>query len=179
MGLFDLFMIQIMSKKRKEELLLLQKTLVKNSPDRLMYSEKQLKALAHQSAKNSLRIAEDCAKILQTTVKPDVFFDRLQLLAWHTSNLALLEKYVRFSGASPTTVFSALTREKQDCIAEFLVRYFGKVLAKADSLKTAKGKLNQYQKFFDSLKPHFEEMSAENIDYVETKYRVYTSSLEK
>lgn len=43
MGLSDLFM----SQKRKEELLLLQKTVVENSPDKLIYSEKQLKALAY------------------------------------------------------------------------------------------------------------------------------------
>lgn len=175
MGLFDVFI----SQKRKEELLLLQKVLVENSPDKLIYSEKQLKALANKSAKDSLRIANDCIKILQTTVKPDVFFDRLQLFTWHTSNLALLEKYISFSGASPKEVFSVLISEKQECIGEFLVRYFCQVLDKADSLKTAKGKLNQYQKFYDSLKPYFAEMNAENINYIETKYRVYTSTLEK
>lgn len=175
MGLSDLFM----SRNRKEELLLLQKTLIKYSPDKLIYSEKQLKALAQQSAKDSLRIANDCAKILQTTVNPEVFFDRLQLFAWHTGNLAVLCKYVRFSGPSPTSVFSTLIREKQECIGEFLDRYFCKVLEKADRLKTAKGKLNQYQRFYDSLKPYFGEMNAENIDYIETKYRLHTSSLEK
>lgn len=46
-------------------------------------------------------------------------------------------------------------------------------------MKTDKGKLNQYQKFYDSLKPYFAEMNADNINYVETKYRVYTSALEK
>lgn len=175
MGLSDLFM----SQKRKDDLLLLQKTVVENSPDKLIYSEKQLKALAYRSAQNSLRITDDCAKLLQTTVKPDVFFDRLQLFIWHTSNLALLEKYVSFSGASPTKVFSTLMREKQECIHEFLVRYFCKVDIKAIGMKTPKGKLNQYQKFYDSLTPYFEEMDAENIDYVETKYRAYTRSLEQ
>lgn len=175
MGLSDLFM----SQKRKEELLLLQKVLVENSPDKLIYSEKQLKALANKSARDSLRIADDCGKILQTTVKPDVFFDRLKLFAWHISNLALLEKYISFSGVSPTEIFSSLMKDKQECIGEFLVRYFCKTIDKADSLKTDKGKLNRYQKFYDSLKPYFAEMNADNINYVETKYRVYTSALEK
>lgn len=168
-----------MSRKRKEELLCLQKNVLDNSPDKLICSEKQLIALAYQKAENSLRIVQDCNKILQTTIAPDVFFSRFQLLIQHSSNLAIMEKYISFSGASPTAAFNVLMSEKQECIKQFLIRYFCKVLDKADSLKTAKGKLNQYQKFYDSLTPYFAEMDADNIDYIETKYKAYTRLLEK
>lgn len=168
MGLFDLFM------NKNEKLLKLQRIVLEDSPDKLVLSEKQLKAMANQKAANSLRIAQDCCHALQTTTNPDVFFERFQLLVLHSSELAILEEYISFSGASPTTAFNVLVNEKQECIKQFLIRYFDKVIDKAESLKTDKGKLNQYQKFYDSLKPYFSEMDADNIDYIETKYRAYT-----
>ena len=170
MGLFDIF-------GRKTELLVLQKMVLDNSPDRLILSKNKLFELARMKAENSLRIAQDCSKILQNTVKPDVFFERLQLLIFHTSTLTLLERYVPFNGTSPTVAFHILIDEKQECIRQFLIRYFCTVLDKVDNLKTDKGKLNQYQKFYDSLLPYYNEMDADNIDYIETKYRAYTRSL--
>jgi hypothetical protein len=169
MGLFDLF-----NGRKKADLLALQKIVLANSPDKLIMSEKQLKNMAYQMAENSLRIVQDCSRLLQATVKPEVFFERLQLMILHSSNLAILENHVPFGGSSPTVAFNTLMAEKQDCINQFLVRYFTSVFEKAEGLKTEKGKLNQYQKFYDSLKPYFVEMDANNMDYIETKYRAYT-----
>lgn len=174
MGLFTLKE----SKKSKNvqpadngELLELQKVVLKDSPDELIMSEIQLKATAAQMAENSYRIMNDCSNLLQTSVNPSVFFERLQLFTTHCQTLVALEKYINFSGASPTELYNTLLKERQEVIREFLVRYLCKVDAKADSLKTAKGKQNQYQKFYDSLKPYFSEMDADNIEYIEANTR--------
>lgn len=168
-----------MSRKRKEELLALQRIVVENSPDKLICSEAQLRAIAAEKAESSHRIMDDCSNLLQTTTNPEVFFERLQLFEMNCRTLVSLEKYISYSGASPTEIYKILIREKQDVIKEFLIRYFCKVDTKADNLKTTKGKLCQYQKFYDSLKPYFTEMDADNIDYIETKYKAYTRLLEK
>lgn len=162
-----------------QELLKLQRIVMKDSPDKLICSEAQLKDIAFQSAENSIRIVHDCSKILQETTNPEVFFDRFRLFSEHTFNLSLLEPYVSFDGASPTEAYLLIIKGKQEAIKEFLIRYLYKVDTKAESLKTQKGKLNQYQKFYDSLKPYFEEMDAENIDYIETKYKAYSRLLNK
>ena len=162
---------------KKEELLELQKILLNDSPNELIMSEKQLKTMAMQAAENSFRIMNDCTNLLQTTATPEVFFDRLKLFDTHCQSLVALEKYVEFSGASPSELYNTLLNEKQDVIREFIIRYLHKVNTKADGLKTAKGKLSQYQKFYDSLKPYFEEMNSDNIDYIETKYRAYTQDI--
>lgn len=162
-----------------EDLLKLQKIVLEDSPDELIYSETQLNAMANEKARNSYRIMNDCSKLLQTTTNPDTFFERLQLFVMHCDTLAALEKYVSFSGASPTDLQNTLIREKQDVIKGFLDRYSNKVFDKTDSLKTVKGKLNQYQKFYDSLKPYFSEMDASNVDYVESKYKAYVELSEK
>ena len=171
MGLFDIF------GRDRAELLELQKIVLDNSPDELILSKKKLIELAKMHAENSLRIVQDCSKILQNTTKPDVFFERYQLMILHSSNLVILEKHIPFYGASPKTAFNVLIAEKQECINQFLIRYFCAVFDKAEKLKTDKGKLNQYQKFYDSLLPYYDEMDANNIDYIETKYRAYTRRL--
>ena len=171
MGLFDMF------GNGKAELLELQKVVLDNSPDELILSKKKLLELARIQADNSLRIVQDCSKILQNTIKPDVFFERYQLMILHSSNLVILEKHIPFRGASPKAAFNVLMAEKQECINQFLIRYFCSVFDKAEKLKTDKGKLNQYQKFYDSLLPYYDEMDAANKDYIETKYKAYTRRL--
>lgn len=153
---------------KRDELLALQKIVLEDSPEELIMPEWQLREMADEKTRNSHRIMNDCSTILRTTVNPDVFFDRLQLLSTHCRVLADLEKYIPFSGASPTDVLNTLVNEKQDIIREFLVRCFQSADAKADTLKTSRGKLNQYQRLYDSLIPYFAEMDTGNIDFVET-----------
>lgn len=171
MGLFDLF------GKKKKELLELQQYLISDSPDRLIMSEKKLKEIAKAEANNSLRIAQDSSRLVQTTVNPDVFFERMQLLFEHSSTLSFLERYVPFTGASPTEALKTLLAEEQEIIKNFLIRYCWDTQCKAEKMKTDKGQYNQWQKFYDSLSPRFNVMDDENIDYVETKYRAYTRYL--
>lgn len=153
---------------KRDELLALQKIVLEDSPEELIMPEWQLREMADEKARNSHRIMNDCSTILRTTVNPEVFFDRLQLLTAHCRALADLEQYISFSGASPTDVCNTLASEKQDIIREFLVRCFQSADAKADTLKTSRGKLNQYQRLYDSLIPYFAEMDTGNIDFVET-----------
>ena len=37
---------------------------------------------------------------------------------------------------------------------------------KMDNLKTERGKINQIQKFYNSLTPYFDLMNEENIEYI-------------
>lgn len=180
MGWFTLRELKQRQKYKAEnndKLLKLQKLVIENSPDVLTYSGAQLYAIAEEKSANSFRIANECSSILQTTVDPDTFFERLQLFSTHCRSLVDYEEYISFSGATPTELYNTLILEKQELIKEFLVRYFTKVDTKANGLKTAKGQLNQYQRFYDSLTPYFSEMDADNIDFIETKYKAYTRLL--
>lgn len=171
MGLFDIF------GNKKAELLDLQKLVIENSPDKLIMSGTKLKELARQAAARDLEIMQDCIRIIEKTKKPEVFFPRLDLLVAKTARLQEFERYVRFSGASPSEAFRKLCSDYQECVHEFLVRYFCDIFDKAEKLKTDKGKFNKYKLFYDSLQPYYGQMNEENIDYVETKYRAYTRRL--
>lgn len=174
MGLFDLF-----GANKKEGLLELQKLVLANSPNKLIMSEKQLKGMATEAAARDLEIIQDCIRIVGTTTKPDTFFSRLALLIDKADNLRKYEKFISFKGATPSEAYGQLWEDHQESIHQFLIRYFSDIFDQAEKLKTNKGKLNKYQKFYDSLQPYYNQMNAENIDYIETKYKAYTRYLLK
>ena len=74
--------------KKKEELLIWQNLIMQDSPNKLVMTEKQLKQATEQQASNDLRIIQDCIRIISETVKPDIFFSRMDLLK-ETSKLLI------------------------------------------------------------------------------------------
>jgi hypothetical protein len=172
MGLFGLFRRD----KKKEGLLELQGIVSGKQYNKLVMTEKQLIDAATRAAQRDIEIIQDCMRIIKETKKPDTFFSRLDLFVVTAERLRIYEKHLRFS-VSPSAAYGQLWDDYQECIGQFLVRYFMDVFDQAAKLKTDRAKLNKYQKFYDSLQPYYEQMNAENIDYIETKYRAYTRRL--
>lgn len=160
--------------KKKDYLLQWQKTVLKDNVNDLIMTEQQLREATIQQAENDLRIIADCKKLIETTNKPDVFFMRLNLLIEKSAHLCALEKFISFSGASPTEAYNEIKNDYHKAINQFLVRYFSDTFDKAEVMKTEKGKIGKYQKFYDSLQEYYCYMNEENIDYIETKYIAYT-----
>ena len=163
MGLFDFLGFG----KRKQQFLELQRIVMPDSPNRLIMSEKQLLSAAHEQAANDLRIVNDCTALLSKTMKPDVFFSRLDLLIIRSRHLTQFEPYISFSGASPTAAYNEVMDKRGICIQQFLERYHAAVREKAESMKTAKGRANQYTRFYDSLQEYYPKMGKEHIEYID------------
>lgn len=179
MALFDF--MKKKSNEHKEYLLQWQNTLMTDSQNELVLTEQQLKSFTMQQAENDMRIFNDSIKLVENTTKPDVFFMRLNLLVEKLKHLISLEKYVtlsgasiKFSGESPAAVYNEITQNYHEIINQFLIRYFSETFDKAEAMKTEKGRIGKYQKFYDSLQEYYRYMNDENIDYIETKYRAYT-----
>lgn len=153
---------------KNARLLELQKRLVQGSPNRLVFSEKQLRKMAESEARNSLRIIKDSSKILQTTLKPDAFFSRFDLIAQHAENLAALSPWIKLKGASAATLKRETERQRDEITLDFLKRYYKAVSEKADGMKTPKGAENQRRKFYESLKPYRRRMSEECVSFIES-----------
>lgn len=162
MGLFSFL---FGGNKKKKNLLALQRLVMKDSPNRLVMSEKQLNSAAIRLAKNDLRIIKDCISLVSNTDKPSVFFSRLDLLEKTSHHLMLLEPHVSFSG-SPTAAYREVIRKKDECTHDFLERYCNVVCIKANGMKTEKGKRNKYQKSFTDLEPYFDKINLSNMTYV-------------
>lgn len=175
MGLFDFLTGKLNGKN--EKLLQWQNTIMQDSPNRLIMTEEQLKAATIQQANNDLRIINDSASLVEKTTKPDVFFTRLNLLIEKSKHLASLERFISFSGSSPTAAYNEAMRNYNEAVRLFLIRYFSETFDKAESMKTEKGKVGKYQKFYDSLQEYYCYMTKEHIDYIETKYKAYTKNL--
>lgn len=159
--------------ERQEYLLQWQKVVMPENGNKLLVTEEQLLATTQCIAANDLRIMNDCNNIIQSTLKPDAFFLRLNLLVDKAKHLAVLERYISFSGASPSSAYNEIVANYQEAIKEFIIRYFSETFDKAEAMKTEKGRIGKYQKFYDSLQEYYCYMNSENIDYVETKYKAY------
>lgn len=161
MGLFSLLT------GKDAKLLKLQKLLVKNSPNKLIMSEKQLMDTARRAAKRYLEICNDSMRLIDTTIKPDVFFSRLDLLLKNLTELQALEQYISFSG-SPSKSLARIRASKQDVIHDFLVRYHKTIVSQANAAKTLRGKESKYKKFEESLQPYYSKMNAQNVLFVKS-----------
>ena len=181
MGLFDFIKKKIEAnaeaeRQRKERLLQWQRLVMPQNPNQLNMTEQQLTAITQQQAANDLRIVNDCAKLVESTIKPDVFFMRLQLLLETAEHLCALEQYIKFYGASPAAAFDEVRQNYQLAIRKFLERYFSDTFDKAESMKTEKGRIGKYQKFYDSLQEYYNVMDDNNKAYIERKYKDHIKS---
>ena len=152
---------------KKSKLLALQKIVIVNSPNKLVMSEQQLHKQAENIANNDLRIINDCTKLIDSTINPNVFFERYDLLIERLKHLVLFQPYLNFSGILPSIALNKVIAEKSSSTLDFLSRYYDSVDAKAKSLKTEKAKIARYQKFYDSLQKFYPLLSKEQIDCVE------------
>ena len=120
-------------------------------------------------AENDIRIIQETLPILDTTTKPDVFFSRLDLLKQTGLDLQSIEPYVSLT-VSPTQAIREMMNNEQEVIYQFIVRYFNSVWSYAETLKTDKGKNNQYQKFYDTMMSYSNRLNESNLKYIEYKY---------
>lgn len=161
-------------KKKKEKearLLELQNILLADKYDKLITTEKNLMQFANDKIAQNNRISTDSSKLVQNTVKPDVFFSRMELLEVKTMELVVLEDYISFADPKPSQVLEVFRKEKSMVTDQFLTRYFNSVLDKIETLKTDSAKNKNIQKCYDTLEPYFDRMSENNVLYVEKFYK--------
>lgn len=167
MGLFG-----FMSRKKKERLLNLQLLVIQDAPNRLIMSESKLLHHAEQLAANDLRIIKDSLGLVQSTTKPDVFFNRLKLAEEKMEHLMLFEQYIPFSGALPSELYKQYINDREQCVREFIARYFADVRMKADEMKTERGKMNKYKKAYEALQQYPYQISDNNKRYADLLFNV-------
>lgn len=156
----------------KSALLEWQNMILEDESTKLIMSRDQLEDCTIEQAQNDMRIFDDCATLINSTVKPDVFFSRLELAECKLEHLVTLEPYMQqikciTLESSMSDLMNKFQEEKDSYTTDFLYRYYASVKEKADGLKTEKGKQNQFQKFYESLEPYFESISDLNMEYIE------------
>ena len=116
-------------------------------------------------------ILDDCKELVYTTDNPNTFFSRYDLLLEHLQAMAAFEPYVQFYGYQPQESLEYYSSHKDQYVKKMIDRRYNKALIKADSLKTEKGKKNQFVKAYDELKSFSDALSPDNLKYLENKFK--------
>lgn len=166
---------------RNAEFLEWQNVLLSEPQNKLIMNKSQLVESTIQQVSIHIKRFDDCSKIINETVKPDVFFSRLEIAEESLRLLKRLEPFFIYVDKIKTEVqiselLEKFKREKQSYIESFLVRSTNETMIKALGMKTEKGKKNQYKKLYDSLLPYFNMMNSDNIKYIESEIKSYKNS---
>lgn len=173
MGLFNFG-----KKKQEYEYLLKWQNSILDKPiDKLVLSREELLKATQEAVQTDLTKIKDSLQILKTTQNPDTFFHRLNFLIEVSNNLCRYEPHVEIDGKTPTQMHLQFVAEYQEMIRSFLLRYYSDTYTKAAALKTHKGRVSRFQKWYDSLQEYYCFMNQDNINLIESDYRLNTKSL--
>lgn len=153
------------------EFLELQKILITNSGNKLIYSKKQLHNMAHDRIENDFRIIDESQKIIEETMNIDTFFMRSNLIVEKYKDVCLFEAYMPFGGGTPSEAYAEALSNREEDTKHFIYQYIAHMLESAESLKTERGKFSRYQKSYDAFRKHYDTISHENQVRIETEFR--------
>lgn len=126
-----------------------------------------IRAQAREQSQQLLKIIRDCAELVNTTVKPDVFFPRYNLMLEHLESLAGLECTGIFDNSPelPSAAFLRVEEQFKEETNKFLDRSFEAAKKHADTLKTENGKKNAIKRHFDNMEKFIIHMDGESLEY--------------
>lgn len=126
--------------------------------------KKQAQALAPQW----LKIANDCANLVNKTTNPEVFFNRYDIMLETMDNLSEIERYVKFKGIKPHIQKQQLLEDKEHQTMIFIDRAYQKAKEDAATKTTEKGAKAFISRFFQKLEKYYPKMTEKNISYIES-----------
>jgi hypothetical protein len=98
-----------------------------------------------------LKQVRESAHLVNTTIKPDVFFGRLKFLLETLNILKTFEKYRVFKGATPTAEYNEIISNLGLTVHEFIDRSLKRTLDDVEKLKTDKARQNRLEKYFETM----------------------------
>lgn len=116
------------------------------------------------------RITEDCRQIIINTDNPQIFFERYELLINKYTLMSQYEPFVEFFGYQPLESLTHFKADKGKYEKKLIDRCYNKALIKADSLKTEKGKKNQFVKAYEKLSNYKCKMTSDAQEYLNKKF---------
>lgn len=99
----------------------------------------------------SLRQIDDCVLLVNSTVKPDVFFGRLNFLLDLLLRLRPYERCHIFKKSTPTADYRRVLANLESTVDDFIDRAQADCLARISALKTEKAQKSRSEKFAIAL----------------------------
>lgn len=109
-------------------------------------SERQLECI-----RGRLNQLHDTEQLINSTVKPDIFFKRLNFALDILLDLRNYEKYGIFKENSPTSDYNEIIRDLESIVDDFIDRAIEANRQKVLNLKTLSAKKRNYEKFVIAL----------------------------
>lgn len=105
--------------------------------------------------KSLLKQLNESEKIINSTIKPEVFFGRIGFTLDTLLELGKYEKYKIFKDKTPKNDYNKLLYNLEDTVNSFIDRSYKAQLEKVSKLKTKKAKDNNMDKYFENMKSCF------------------------
>jgi len=123
---------------------------------------------------NIEKILEDLKELtykVNTTVDPNIFFYSYEQLILGLRYLSENEKELKFQNKKPSDNLKEILNKRVLTINEFIERYYNEIDMKLNILKQSTAKINNINKFYNSLKSYDKYMDRENILKYENLYK--------
>lgn len=104
------------------------------------------------------QIIDDCMTLIHSTNNAEIFFARYELLLKTLAEIGDMEVYDTWQLAM------------QQNIKSFIIRCYNAALVRADSMKTEKGKHNQFLKAYETIEKYRSSLSDETAAFLEQKF---------
>lgn len=136
------------------------------------------------NGQRNIEIYNDSARLVNSTVNPEVFFLRLSLAEESLEEVVrMIQKYsfLTVEGDNLKEALATFKQDKNSMITDFVDRHYEACMESTEKLKTERGKQKRYYRNYQELVPYFAELSERNIDYVNRKWeeKVSQEALDK
>lgn len=123
---------------------------------------------AFGEAQRHLTIAHESAEIVNTTVKPDVFFERYDLMISELEWLSSKMPRSVFSGEKPWMALVRIRAQREQETNRFIKRSYDAAVKGANQLKTERGRQNRISRYFDDMHQYNEYLYPSSQDLLST-----------
>ena len=149
----------------------------KGLPNKLRYTKHEAQVVAP----NLLKAVRESVGLINTTVNPDVFFERYGFALCCLRELSKMERLISFTGQKPSAFLLEMRRKRQPAICELIDRMCERTDQKLSGLKTEKGKISNYSKLYSQLEAYQGNMDENtkkhlynSLEFLKTKHFNHT-----
>ncbi|MCI8336801.1 MAG: hypothetical protein HFI72_06570 [Peptococcaceae bacterium] len=123
---------------------------------------------AEQIGPSLLRTAQECADRVNTTSKPETFFQNYDKMIDSLSALAKIQYSLKIKGQLPSDILRTIKDKKPFTIEEFLARYYQATKAKLAKQTDFAHKEKIIQRFAADLQPYLPHFAERNKKQLQT-----------
>lgn len=111
-----------------------------------------------------IQILKDCGNLINTTKKPDVFFNRYLIALALLNDLILIKNKKIFKGDKPSEIKRQFYEKEIYTVNDFIDRYYEDTISQISSLKTQKAKQSRIDKFCNALNNYKQYLSVDSLN---------------